>query len=412
MIPSHRLVSHFWCWRMAHALRGQVGAQVEEVQGFRMIRRTLLWVLVCVCLVPLLAGCMPRGAASNPGWTVVAADESRVFAALAQGTVVALDAQSGQEVWAYPVQGDSKGGVGGLFSPRDTGVAQPLDAVYGLPVILDDLVLVTSYDHRLYAFEKESGRVAWQFSADGAIIGGTTVRDGVAYFGSSDYKVYAVDVSTGKAVWNEPFETRNWVWGAPAVDQDHVYVGSMDHSVYALQRSDGALVWERNVGGSVPGSVTLEDGLLFVGSINKHLHALRKTDGTEMWSQNLGHWVWGEALVVDGYVYVGSLDGKLHGLSVADGSRRWPAPSLGAPLRAGPALVNGSLVVGTEAGTMFSIDLAQGSAREVFRATGGVLSSAAVVGQKVFLGTTLGNVFALDTGLAGNPQMWVYPPAK
>jgi outer membrane protein assembly factor BamB len=369
--------------------------------------------LVLAVSAVILAGCMPRGAVTNPGWTVVTASDKVVYVALATGRVVALDAENGgAELWGYPKEGQKKSGWLPIFSssaPSD----KPLDAVYGIPALTKDLVLVSSYDHHLYAFDRSTGaKVGDDFAADGAIIGGVTTRDGIAYFGSSDHRVYAVDIASRKLVWKEPFATGNWVWGEPAVDDERVYVGSMDHFVYAINRQTGLEDWRKPVGGSVPGSVTLADGMLLVGGVDKALHAFRVEDGQELWTRSLGQWIWGEALVHDGYVYIGSLDGKVHALKLADGSPRWDAVVLQGSVRAGPALLNDDLIVGTDTGAIYKVNLETGRSVPFFKAEGAVLSTPAVVGSRIYVGTTLGNVYALDASRTQDPLVWAYPPKQ
>jgi len=357
---------------------------------------------------------MPRGAVTNPGWTVVAASGKVVYAVLTTGRVIALDAEDGgKELWSYPRIEEKKGGFLAGCSPTtsSSSTEKALDAVYGIPALTENLVVVASYDHNLYAFDRSDGsKVGDAFAADGAIIGGVAIRDGIAYFGSSDYKVYAVDIATRKLVWKEPFTTGHWVWGEPAVDEKRVYVGSMDHNVYAINRQTGQEEWRKPVGGSVPGSVTLADGLLLVGGVDKQLRALSAEDGKEVWARSLGQWVWGEALVYDGYVYVGSLDGKVHALKLADGTPRWDAPKVEGAIRAGPALLDGSLILGTESGIIYKINMETGRSEELFKAEGAVLSKPAVVENRVYVGTASGNVYALDASHPQAAQLWVYPP--
>jgi len=387
---------------------------LEEVLILDSGTKRGLVALFMIMIATLAAGCMPRGAASSPGWTVVAADDKIVYAALATGKVVALDATNGQEAWSYPLptQQKSSGGIlGGLLGggSSDTG-AKPLGAVYGVPALTGKLVVVASYDHHLYAFDRESGQEVWTFAAEGALVGDMTVDGGIAYFGSSDHSIYAIDVASGKSVWEHPFATRNLVWGAPAVDDKRVYVGSMDHHVYALNRQTGAEEWQQDLGSAIPGTIALDDGVLYVGGVDKQLHALKAADGSRLWARALGHWVWGEALVRDGYVYVGSLDGKVHAVRVSDGSPRWDAVTVEGAVRAGPVALDGQLLVGTDVGKLYRINMETGSSEVLFSATGSLLSKPAVVGQRIYIGTTTDIVYALDTGRQGEPQVWVYPP--
>jgi outer membrane protein assembly factor BamB len=380
-----------------------------------IVKKGKRFALLLVMLASVASGCMPRGAATNPGWTVVTAQNDVIYAALATGRVVALDAtDGGKELWGYPPTKERAGGLGCAIARSDVDDAQtPLDAVYGIPVLTADLVLLTSFDQHLHAFERTTGHKVPGFGVDGAIVGGVTIYGDTAYFGSADHRVYALDVATRELVWDDPFSTENWVWSAPAVDEDRVYVGGMDHHVYAIDRATGSEVWKKDVGGSVPGAVTLSDGVLFAGGVDRRMHALNKDDGSELWrTEQLGGWVWGEALVHDGYVYFGSLDGMMHGLRVSDGSPRWEPALLDGAVRAGPALLEEYLIVGTEAGTMYTIEVETGEARKRFQAAGSVLSTPAVEGDMVYVGTTMGNVHAFDFSRGIEPEVWVYPPAK
>ena len=370
--------------------------------------------LLVILLALVATGCMPAGSITNPGWTVVAAAGEEVFAVLATGQVVALKAQTGDVLWQFPSQ-TSSGGVGcALARPAGDPEQKLLDAVYGPPAVTDELVLVASYDQHLYAFERATGHKVWSFAAQGAIIGGPAVYEGIAYFGSSDRHVYAVELSTGKMVWDAPFETGNWVWSTPVVDAERVYVGSMDHSVYALDRSTGAPAWKRDVGGSVPGSVALAEGVLYVGGVDKQLHALRAADGVEQWVRPVGHWVMGEPVVHKGVVYVATLDGKVHAFKAADGAPQWEAVALGSAVRAGPVLWQDKLIVVTEGGTVYRLDTQTGAHETVFSTTDKdkMLALPALNADLLYVGTTLGHVYALDLSAKGNPQLWVYPPKK
>jgi len=361
-------------------------AEIKEVMSLRTVRKAGRYIPLLIMLAIFMVGCMPSGTMKNPGWTVLTAQDDVVYAALSTGKVVALDgAKDGQEIWAYPQQSGPSGGiVCSLMQSGGDDTDKPLDAVYGIPVLTKSLLLTTSYDHHLYAFDRESGQKRELFPAGEAIIGGVTLYKDIAYFGSSDHKIYALNVTEEELIWDTPFETSNWVWGAPAVDAGRVYVGSMDHYVYAINRQTGLEEWRKDIGGSIAGAIALEDQRLFVGSVDKRMHVLSSEDGSEIWkTDELGGWVWGEALVHDGYVYFGSLDGTIHARNVENGSPRWDSVSLEGAVRAGPALAGNNLIVGTDAGALYIIDMENAT----------------------------GQVYGLDT-TSRTPQVWVYPPPK
>ncbi|MHB0859285.1 MAG: hypothetical protein ACYC5M_17175, partial [Anaerolineae bacterium] len=91
-----------------------------------VVTRRGIYALLLILLVVTVTGCMPRGAAADPGWTAVAVDGNAVFSVLTNGRVVALDAQNGTEIWAYPVQqaASGGGGLGALFSGGNSDQAE------------------------------------------------------------------------------------------------------------------------------------------------------------------------------------------------------------------------------------------------------------------------------------------------
>ena len=248
-------------------------------------------------LIVAIVGCAPRGAMANPGWTVLVSDGGVVYAVLASGQVVAMDAeQGGNQLWMYPEKQSGQSPIGCSIAKTDGAPGDaPLDAVYGIPALTADLVIVSSYDEHIHAFDRETGEKVWQYPANGsaidtgALVGGVQLADGVAYFGSSEGQVVALDVATQEQVWDRPFTAQNRVWGTPAVDDQNIYVGSMDHYVYAIGRETGQEVWRSDVGGSVPGSVTLDDGALYVGVVDQRLHVLDAETGDELGRRALAH---------------------------------------------------------------------------------------------------------------------------
>jgi len=383
-----------------------------------MIAKGRMVALVLVALAVALTGCVGQRAAVNVGWTVAAEKDGTLYAAMANGVMLALDAtQNGTLVWQYPAT-QARSAVGCSFArTSDENTETALDAVFGQPLVLDDVVIVGSYDGKLHAFGRTSGKPEWVYATEQAIVGGAAEADGILYFGSSDGKVYAIDAATQKDVWAQPFVTGNRVWSVPRLDADRVYVTSMDHFVYAIDRKTGTQVWKHDLGASAPGSLTLANGRLYVGSIERHLICLNAEDGTEIWrSPQYGGWVWGEALVVDDGVYFGSLDGMMHALSVADGTPLWPDVQLQGAVRAGPALAGDQLIVGTEAGYVYTMSIANGDKALVFgdrdnEKMGAVLSTPVVADSEIFVSTTQAKVVALDLSKR-DPVEWVYPPAE
>ena len=144
--------------------------------------------------------------------------------------------------------------------------------VISSPAIASGVVYVGSNDGTLYAIDQQSGTQKWKFPTAARITSSPAVADGLVYFSSYDGNFYAVDTATGKQRWKfrnagehryaathlhgsvpegetmpDPFD---FYLSSPAIWNSAVYLGSGDGNIYALDTATGALKWssayERN----------------------------------------------------------------------------------------------------------------------------------------------------------------------
>lgn len=142
------------------------------------------------------------------------------------------------------------------------------DSVYQ-PVVWEDLLLLaSSRNDTVTAYDVTSGSERWRFYADGPVRFAPAIANGRAVFGSDDGYVYCLNVADGKLLWKHQAAPREhrvlgnqrlssaWpVRGAPVVDQGQVYVTAsiwpfMGIFVYALDLADGHVVWQNDGTGS------------------------------------------------------------------------------------------------------------------------------------------------------------------
>jgi hypothetical protein len=115
-----------------------------------------------------------------------------------------------------------------------------------------------------------------------------------------------------------------------------------------------------------------------------------------------------EAIVGGGKCYVGTFAGILRALNVADGTTAWTFQA-GGPIGHSPALADGRIFFGADDGKLYCLDAATG--KEVWHRScgGGVWVAPTVSNGVVYVGTRSGTVLA--TGVNGGEEVWSFQTA-
>ncbi len=138
------------------------------------------------------------------------------------------------------------------------------------PGVVGGVVYVGTDDGTVYALDANTGAVRWSYLTLGAVESSPAVVGGVVYVGSDDGTVYALDANTGKVRWSLPIReiTTSVTTSAstPAVVGGVVYVGSWDGNVYAVNAVTGAVRWKYPTGGAVESSPAVVGGVVYIVS--------------------------------------------------------------------------------------------------------------------------------------------------
>ncbi|WP_415378544.1 PQQ-binding-like beta-propeller repeat protein [Halosimplex sp. TS25] len=173
------------------------------------------------------------------------------------GSVVALDAATGEQTKEYPATGE----------------------IACSPTVVDGVVYFGDYARTIYAVDTGTAELVWGRQFDGAILASPVVVDGTVYVGGFDGTLWAMDAANGDIEWS--FSTGNQIFSSPAVTRDTVYVGSADHSLYAVDRATGDEVFSVETDRPVLSSPAVTAGAVFVGSSDSRVYAVGDPTGGE-----------------------------------------------------------------------------------------------------------------------------------
>lgn len=152
----------------------------------------------------------------------------RVYAGLASGRVVALDATNGIPLWEQRVA-----------QPKGRSELERMVDIDGSLVLSDDILYAATYQGNLVALDSDSGEIRWQRAASSHA--GPGLGFGNIYLSQANGVVAAYDQSRARPLWTNESLMRRRLSG-PVAFSSYVAVGDYEGYVHLLAQTDGRLV--------------------------------------------------------------------------------------------------------------------------------------------------------------------------
>jgi len=203
-----------------------------------------------------------------------------------RGEVIALEPATGAELWRREI------GTAAVGTPC-------LGTVKGEPALF-----VPYEAGSVFALSARTGKDLWPkpYTSGDEIHSGVSVATvngrQLLFLGGRTAWAYCVDAETGEQVWASPINT--WVDSTPAfavIDgRPMVFLGSYSYFVFALDAATGKEVWRYRTRGIVQGSpalATMGDELaVCVNSLDDHVYVVAARDGRFIFRYDLGKFPW------------------------------------------------------------------------------------------------------------------------
>jgi eukaryotic-like serine/threonine-protein kinase len=297
-------------------------------------------------------------------------DRGRVYFGSRYGLVYALDAHTGEQIWASRAYiRDNESAVSRGF-PAGLGVN-----IVSSPAVDHGTVYIGGGDCGVYALDAARGTVRWTYQANQELLPGRAgtrplrpgmivapqvrsspaVVDGVVFICGPDLHLYALDAATGQPRWSSRLRSH----ASPAVSDGMVYVGGLQ----ALDAGTGTPRWQHQAadltfGGHQPPAVA--DGVVYLAAATGRrggaVVALDAATGERRWLHRCRGPVSTAPAVADGLVQVGT-GNHLVALSATTGARRWRRrPGWFAGLVASPSVAGTMLFAGTAEGWLYAMN--------------------------------------------------------
>ncbi len=361
--------------------------------------------LLAVALVALVAACAstdrpkPAPLAANvpllgvrAAWTAaigpvdfalaVRVVDGRAFLASSGGTVAAIDAQTGADIWRVALDTPLSAGVGsdGRYSAVVTRANELLVLDGGkvawrqklkaltltAPLVAGGRVFVLSSDRSVSAFDGSTGQRLWQQQKSGeALVLGqagllTAVADTlVVGFGNH---VAGLNPLNGATRWDttvvssrgtNEVERLNDVVAGFSREGSHVCVRAFQYAVACIDAGNGHLEWSKQANGS--SGISGDADMVYGSESDGRLSAWSRKDGEKAWSlERYRFRVLTAPLVAGRSLMVGDDSGNLHFLSKDDGAPLNRVVTDDSGLSVAPVLAGKTLLVVSRRGSVYA----------------------------------------------------------
>jgi outer membrane protein assembly factor BamB len=184
------------------------------------------------------------------------------------------------------------------------------------PAIDGSRLVVSSKDGTVTALDRETGRLLWQIQTNSGVESSPVVVDGLVYFGAHDGRVFAVssrtghivalDARNGRILWTH--SVGGWGYATPAVTPKRILIGGFDGNLRAFDPATGRELWRADAGGKILGSPVVVGRLVFVTTTDQKTYALRVENGRAVWHLSMGKYT---PVIATERTYYFSLFGRL-----------------------------------------------------------------------------------------------------
>ncbi len=233
--------------------------------------------------------------------------------------------------------------------------------------------------------------------------------DDTVYVGSDDKNVYAISADNGKIKWT--FKTGSWVSTSPAFYNNKIYIGSRDGKIYSLNIFNGKKEWEFRGEETVffNPSVELDKGILLIGASlyerghhhDEVIYGINAESGMELWSCKVGASVFHAPFISDGIAYVGTEGGTVISLDAVTGKEIWKFET-GGRIYASPVVSEDIIYIACEGlfnnGIVILLNAEDGRHIWTMEFEKPFRSSACVGEDIVYIGSLDKNLYAIDLG--------------
>ena len=194
----------------------------------------------------------------------------------------------------------------------------------------------------------------------------------------------------------------------PLMIDRRIFFGTVAGTFACVDRESGELIWTRAIPDNkrmkgVRASPASDGKLVIFGADDGIVYALDAETGRPAWERSTGAPVFAGAALSDSTVITANIEGTIVALDLRSGAERWRAVA-GAPVRSAAAIAGGVAILGTSTGTVMALRVDTGTLAWTAETGGPIAAAPTVAGAFVYVGTLQREMLAL--GLEDGAILW------
>jgi outer membrane protein assembly factor BamB len=242
-----------------------------------------------------------------------------LVAAAYNGSVVKLNADTGTVIWSMEGNGSpiiapvAEGPDGTYYASSEDGGLLLIDPAtgdlreridlgkassWGTMAVNGDRLYIATIEHRVLAYNFESGEIEWSVDLGASIAGGVNLVDGMLVVGTFAKNVVALDPQSGATLWEA--ETDGWVWQAPVVLEEALFAADLGGVLRSLSLADGLPLWSIKLADAIQAGPAVQADKIFVADTKGTVHAYSVEAGIPAWESDLEGGVFGTLRLAGG----------------------------------------------------------------------------------------------------------------
>jgi serine/threonine protein kinase len=311
------------------------------------------------------------------GWSsapVIDKTEKTFFVASADGSIYAIELQTGKLKWRHTVGAPllaSPTLIGDkLFIADSAGKMQAINAeshetiwqreinspVVSTPAFFKDILFVPTEGGRMVALDIGSGNTRWEFKAESGIVSSPHRHAELILFGTRSGAFHAISVETGRSIWK--FNAAEAIVASPAASVDSVYFGTQSGTFFALEADTGGLIWEYSTERAIISKALIAFTAVIFCSHDRWLYCCEKYDGGLKWKASVRGKAIANLVVHKETVLVATQEGWQQAFQTRTGNLVWQI-DLARKLDSSPVISGDFLLQGTVEGEILALSSKQ-----------------------------------------------------